>query len=165
MNIIMPYYGQHNMTLDSKKAFGSCTISPYITGAYRTTTTSALQKVTDLQPSTYNQQEANLCPSFEQDLSSNLFSPETSLPNDYEIKSSGIHIQPCIIFFSTIKFPFAENHRDSGAKAIYTDGSKWTKALVCIRTFRKLWNNSLTWKGKLDHSSSLVFQAEILACN
>ncbi|GBO46295.1 hypothetical protein AVEN_109964-1, partial [Araneus ventricosus] len=53
----------------------------------------------------------------------------------------------------------AENHIDSGAKAVYTDGSKTDGSAYCI-----LENYGIiaSWQGKLDHSNSLS-QAEILA--
>ncbi|GBO22192.1 hypothetical protein AVEN_211761-1 [Araneus ventricosus] len=133
----------------------------YITGAYRTTTTSALQKVTDLQPFHLQiQQEATYARVSRARSSSNFFTLIFS-PTDYEIKSSGIHIQ-LHNFLLHNQISFAENHRDSGAKAIYTDGSKMDEGTGSAYDLQKNYGIIASWKGKLDHSSS-VFQAEILA--
>ncbi|GBO22528.1 hypothetical protein AVEN_73897-1 [Araneus ventricosus] len=72
---------------------------------------------------------------------------------------------PCTSQLHTLNFllhkqiSLAENHIDSGAKAIYTDGSKTDGSAYCI-----LENYGIiaSWQGKLDHSNSF-FQAEILA--
>ncbi|GBN94752.1 hypothetical protein AVEN_148516-1 [Araneus ventricosus] len=95
----------------------------YITGAYRTTTTSALQMVAGLQPFHLQiQQEATYARVSRARSSSNFFTLIFS-PTDYESKSSGIHI-PLHNLLPHNQISFAENHRDSGAKAICADGSK-----------------------------------------
>ncbi|GBL87830.1 hypothetical protein AVEN_192016-1 [Araneus ventricosus] len=95
----------------------------YITGAYRTTPTAALQVVTGLQLLNLQiQQEETYARVAPARSSSNFFTVIFS-PTDYESKSSGIHIHPHN-FLPHNQISFAENHRYSGAKAIYTDGSK-----------------------------------------
>ncbi|GBN34733.1 hypothetical protein AVEN_248096-1 [Araneus ventricosus] len=95
----------------------------YITGAYRTTPTAALQVVTSLPPPHLQiQQEATYARVAQARSSSNFFTVIFS-PTDYESKSSGIHIRPPNFLLHN-QISFAENHIDSGAKAIYTDGSK-----------------------------------------
>ncbi|GBL90920.1 hypothetical protein AVEN_221589-1, partial [Araneus ventricosus] len=102
----------------------------------RTTPTTALQVDTGLQPLHLQiQQEATYAQARS---SSNFFSVIFS-PTDYESKSSGIHIHPHNFLLHN-QISFAENHKDSGAKAIYTDGSKTDEGILHSR---KLWNNSL----------------------
>ncbi|GBN91391.1 hypothetical protein AVEN_107724-1 [Araneus ventricosus] len=132
----------------------------YITGAYRTTPTAALQVFTGLQPLHLQiQQEAAYAQVARARSSSNFFTVIFS-PTDYESKSSGIHIQ-------TPNFPhnqisFAENHIDSGAKAIYTHGSKTDEGTGSAYCILENYGIIASWQGKSDHSNS-VFQAEILA--
>ncbi|GBL78584.1 hypothetical protein AVEN_180185-1 [Araneus ventricosus] len=153
----------HNMTSRLQKKLDSIQrlFLLYITGAYRTTLTAALQEVTGLQPLHLQiQQEATYARIARARSSSNFFTVIFS-PTDYESKSSRIHIHPPNFVLHS-KISFAENHRDLGAKAIYTDGSKTdegTGSAYCI-----LENHGIiaSWQGKLDHSNS-VFQAEILA--
>ncbi|GBN26118.1 hypothetical protein AVEN_217409-1 [Araneus ventricosus] len=130
----------------------------YITRAYRTTATAALQEVTGLQPLHLQiQQEATYARVARARYSSNFFTLIFN-PTDYESKSSGIHIQPPN-FLLRNQISTAENHRGSGTKTIYADGSKTDEGTYCI-----LENYGIiaSWQGKLDHSNS-VFQAEILA--
>ncbi|GBM79830.1 hypothetical protein AVEN_127147-1 [Araneus ventricosus] len=95
----------------------------YITGAYWTTPTAALQVVTGLQPLHLQiQQEATDARVVRARSSSNFFTLIFS-PTDYESKSSGIHFHPHDFLLHN-QISFAENHRDSGTKAIYTDRSK-----------------------------------------
>ncbi|GBO15408.1 hypothetical protein AVEN_183498-1 [Araneus ventricosus] len=95
----------------------------YITGAYRTTPTAALQVVTCLQPLHLQiQQEANYA-RVARAISSSNFSTSIFSSTHYESKSSGVHIHPQN-FLLHKQISFSENHRDSGDKAIYTDGSK-----------------------------------------
>ncbi|GBN81303.1 hypothetical protein AVEN_106820-1 [Araneus ventricosus] len=126
-----------------------------------TTPTAALQVVTGLQPLHLQiQQEATYARVARARSSSNFFTV-IFRPTDYESKCSGIHIHPPNFLLHN-QISFAENHIDSGAKAIYTDGSKTdedTGSAFCI-----LENCGIiaSWQGKLDRSNS-VFQAEILA--
>ncbi|GBL78331.1 hypothetical protein AVEN_42861-1 [Araneus ventricosus] len=55
-----------------------------------------------------------------------------------------------------------ENHRDSGAKAIYTDGSKTDEGTGSAYCILENYGIIASWQGKIDNSNS-VFQAEILA--
>ncbi|GBL79393.1 hypothetical protein AVEN_92581-1 [Araneus ventricosus] len=57
---------------------------------------------------------------------------------------------------------FAENHIDSGAKAVYTDGSKTDEGTGSAYCILENYGIIASWQSKLD-SSNLVFQAEILA--
>ncbi|GBN42815.1 hypothetical protein AVEN_222844-1 [Araneus ventricosus] len=149
----------HNMTSRLQKKLDSIQrlFLLYITGAYRTTATAALQVVTGLQPLHLQiQQETTYGRVARARSSSNFFTVIFS-PTDYESKSSGIHIHPHNFLLHN-QNSFAENHIDSGVKAIYTDGSKTddgTGSAYCI-----LENYGI--QGKLDRSNS-VFQAEILA--
>ncbi|GBO19522.1 hypothetical protein AVEN_274741-1 [Araneus ventricosus] len=87
---------------------------------------------------------------------SNIFSP-----TDYESKSSGIHIHPSNFLLHN-QILFAENHIDSRAKAIYTDGSKTDKGTGSAYCILENYGIIASWQGKLNRSNS-VFQAEILA--
>ncbi|GBM95487.1 hypothetical protein AVEN_95944-1 [Araneus ventricosus] len=126
-----------------------------------TTPTAAFQVVTGLQPLHLQiQQETTYTRVARARSSSNFFIVIFS-PTDYESKSSGIHIHPHNFLLHN-QISFAENHRDSGSKAMYTDGYKTdegTGSTYCI-----LENCGIIspWQGKLDHSNS-VFRAEILA--
>ncbi|GBM19139.1 hypothetical protein AVEN_135619-1 [Araneus ventricosus] len=113
------------MTFRLQKKLGSIQrlFLVYITGAYRTTPTAALQVVTALQHLHLQiQQEATYSRVTRARSSSNFFTVIFS-PTDCESKSSGIHIHPPNFLLHN-QISFAENHIDSGAKAIYTDGSK-----------------------------------------
>ncbi|GBL72718.1 hypothetical protein AVEN_127953-1 [Araneus ventricosus] len=55
-----------------------------------------------------------------------------------------------------------ENHRDSGAKVIYTDGSKTDEVTGSAYCILENYGIIPSWQGKLDHSNS-AFQAEIFA--
>ncbi|GBM21554.1 hypothetical protein AVEN_85362-1 [Araneus ventricosus] len=55
-----------------------------------------------------------------------------------------------------------QNHRDSGVKAIYTDGSKTDEGTGSAYCILENYETIASWRGKLDRSNS-VFQAEILA--
>ncbi|GBM30483.1 hypothetical protein AVEN_237706-1 [Araneus ventricosus] len=100
---------RHNMTSRLQKKLDSIQrlFLLYITGAYRTIPTAALQVVTGLQPLHLQiQQEATYARVARARSSSNFFTVIFS-PTDYERKSSRIHIHsPPPIFFSTIKFHF-----------------------------------------------------------
>ncbi|GBO21802.1 hypothetical protein AVEN_159923-1 [Araneus ventricosus] len=93
----------------------------YITGVYRTNPTAALQVVTGLQP-VHLQIQPTYARVARSRSSYNIFTVVFN-PTDYERKSSGIHIHPHNFLLHN-QISSAENHRDSGAKAIYTDGSK-----------------------------------------
>ncbi|GBM54324.1 hypothetical protein AVEN_198607-1, partial [Araneus ventricosus] len=54
------------------------------------------------------------------------------------------------------------NNRDSGAKAIYTDGSKTDEGTGSAYCILENYGIIASWQGKLDRSNS-VFQVEILA--
>ncbi|GBM57626.1 hypothetical protein AVEN_36615-1 [Araneus ventricosus] len=99
----------HNMTSRLQKKLDSIQrlFLLYITAAYRTTPTAALQVVTGLQPLHLQiQQGATYARVARARPSSNFFTVIFS-PTDYASKSSGIHIHPPPpIFFSTIKFHF-----------------------------------------------------------
>ncbi|GBN44232.1 hypothetical protein AVEN_61126-1 [Araneus ventricosus] len=133
----------HNMTSRFQKKLDSIQrlFLLYIAGAYRTTPTAALQVVTGLQ---------SLHP---------VANPGFG-PTDYESKSSRIHIHPNFLLHNQISF--AENHIDSGVKAIYTDGSKTDEGTGSIYCILENYRIIASWQGKLDRSNS-VFQAEILA--
>ncbi|GBL78016.1 hypothetical protein AVEN_195750-1, partial [Araneus ventricosus] len=153
----------HNMTSRLQKKLDSIQrlFLLYITGAYRTTPTAALQVVTGLQPLHLQiQQEATYARVARARSSSNFFTVIFS-PTDYESKSSRIHIHPPNFVLHS-KISFAENHRDSGAKAIYTDGSKTDEGTGSAYCILENYGIIASWQGKLDHSNS-VFQAEILA--
>ncbi|GBM95866.1 hypothetical protein AVEN_81692-2-1, partial [Araneus ventricosus] len=123
-----------------------------------TTPTADLQVVTGLQPLHLQiQQEATYARAKS---SSNFFTVIFS-PTDYESKSSGIHTHPHNFLLHN-QISFAENHRDSGAKAIYTDGSKTDEGIGSAHCIFENYGLIASWQGKLDHSNS-VFQAEILA--
>ncbi|GBN08471.1 hypothetical protein AVEN_52393-1 [Araneus ventricosus] len=115
----------HNMVSRLQKKLDSIQrlLPLYITGAHRTTPTAALQVVTGLQPLHLQiQREATYAQVARARSSSNFFSLTYS-PTDYESKSSGIHIHPHAFLLHN-QLSFTENHRDSGAKAIYSDESK-----------------------------------------
>ncbi|GBM74642.1 Protein piccolo, partial [Araneus ventricosus] len=132
----------------------------YITGAYRRTPTAALQVVTGLQTLHQIQPEATYARVARARSSSNFFTVIFS-PTDYESKSSGIHIHPPNFLIHN-QIPFAENHIDSGAKVIYTDGSKTDEGTGRAYCILENYGIIASWQGKLDRSNS-VFQAEILA--
>ncbi|GBM00651.1 hypothetical protein AVEN_118002-1 [Araneus ventricosus] len=130
----------------------------YITCECRTTPTSALQVVTGLQPLHLQiQQESNLCPSCSSNIFINFFTAIFS-PTDYESKSSGIHIH-LHNFLPHNQISFAENHRDSGTKAIYADGSKTDEGTSSAYSILENYEIIASWQGKLDHSTSVI-QAE-----
>ncbi|GBN68722.1 hypothetical protein AVEN_6214-1 [Araneus ventricosus] len=134
----------------------------YITGVYRTALTAAHQLVTGLQPfHLHIQQEATYARVPRARSSSNFFTVLFS-PTDCEIKSSGIHIQPPPYFLLHNQILFAENHIDSGAKAINTDGSKTDEGTDSAYCILENYGIIASWQGKLDRSNS-VFQAEIFA--
>ncbi|GBL53717.1 hypothetical protein AVEN_122121-1 [Araneus ventricosus] len=92
--------------------------------------------------------------------SSNIFTLKFS-PTDYESKSSKLHIHhQNILLYNQISF--AENHRDSGAKAIYADGSKTDEGIGSAYCILENYGITASWQGILNHSNS-AFQAEILA--
>ncbi|GBM82985.1 hypothetical protein AVEN_223565-1 [Araneus ventricosus] len=133
----------------------------YVTGAYRTTPTAALQVVTGLQPLHLQiQQEATYARVARASSSSNFFTVIFS-PTDYESKSSGIHIHPPNFPLHN-QISFAENHIDSGANAIYTDGSKTDEGTGSAYCILENYGIIASWQGKLDRCNS-VFQAEIIA--
>ncbi|GBM53116.1 hypothetical protein AVEN_130770-1 [Araneus ventricosus] len=126
----------------------------YITGAYRTTPTAALQVVTGLQPLHLQiQQEATYARVVRARSSSNFFTVIFS-PTDYESKSSGIHTHP-LNFLLHNQISFAENHIDSGAKDIYTDGSKTDEGTGSAYCNLENYGIIASWHGKLDRSNSV----------
>ncbi|GBM19472.1 hypothetical protein AVEN_259373-1 [Araneus ventricosus] len=133
----------------------------YITGACRTTPTSALKVVTGLQPLHLQIQQEEIYARVARARSSSNFFTVVFSPTDYESKSSGIHIHPHN-FLPHNQISFEENHRDSGAKAIYTEGSKTDEGTGSAYCILENYGIIASWQGKLDHSNS-VFQAEILA--
>ncbi|GBN82497.1 hypothetical protein AVEN_129483-1 [Araneus ventricosus] len=92
----------------------------YITGAYRTTPTAALQVVTGLQPLHLQiQQEATYDRVARARSSSNFFTV-IFRPTDYESKSSGIHIHPTPQFSSPqSNFICRKSHRLRSQGYIY----------------------------------------------
>ncbi|GBM78505.1 hypothetical protein AVEN_141602-1 [Araneus ventricosus] len=72
-----------------------------------------------------------------------------------------IQIHPHILLPHN-QISFAENHRDSGVKVIYTDESKTDEGICSAYCILENYGLIASWQGKLDHSNSL-FQAEILA--
>ncbi|GBL89958.1 Retrovirus-related Pol polyprotein from type-1 retrotransposable element R1 [Araneus ventricosus] len=153
----------HNMTSRIQKKLDSIQrlFLLYITGAYRTTPTAALQVITCLQPLHQQiQQNATYSRVARARSSSNFFTVIFS-PTDYECKRSGIHIHPPNFLLHN-QISFAENHIDSGAKAIYTDGSKTDEGTGSAYCILENYGIIASWQRKLDRSHS-VFQAEILA--
>ncbi|GBN04245.1 Putative protein in type-1 retrotransposable element R1DM [Araneus ventricosus] len=153
----------HNMTSRLQKKLDSIQrlFLLYITGAYRTIPTAALQVVTGLQPLHLQiQQETTYARVARVRSSSNFFTVVFS-PTDYESKSSGIHIHPPNFLLHN-QISFAENHIDSGPKAIYTDGSKTDEGTGSAYCILENYGIIASWQGKFDRSNS-VFQAEILA--
>ncbi|GBM53344.1 hypothetical protein AVEN_165023-1 [Araneus ventricosus] len=152
----------HNMTSRLQKKLDSIRrlFLLYITGAYRTTPTAALQVVTGLQPSTYNSNKKQLMPELlEQDLHLN-FPPLYSAQQITRAKAVNLISPPPPIFLLHNKIYFAENQRDSGAKVIYTDGTdEGAGNAYCIL---EKYGIITSWQSKLGHSNS-VFQAEIFA--
>ncbi|GBL94907.1 hypothetical protein AVEN_173300-1 [Araneus ventricosus] len=121
----------HNMTSRLQKKLDSIQrlFLLYITGAYRTTPTAALQVVTGLQPLHLQiQQEATYVRVARARSSSNFFTVLFS-PTDYESKSSGIHTPP-LIFFSTIKFHLQKITETQEPRLYLLMDLKRTKALV-----------------------------------
>ncbi|GBM62490.1 hypothetical protein AVEN_171495-1 [Araneus ventricosus] len=94
------------------------------------------------------------------DTGSNFFTVIFS-PADCENKSSGVHIHPRNFLLHS-QISFAENHRDSGAKAIYIDGSKTDEGTGSAFCILENYGIIASWQNKLDHSNS-VFQAEFFA--
>ncbi|GBM51637.1 hypothetical protein AVEN_43268-1 [Araneus ventricosus] len=98
------------------------------------TPTASLEVVTGLQPLHLQiQQEATYARVARARSSSNFFTVIFS-PTDYERKGSGIHIHPPNFLLHN-QSSLAENRSDSGAKAIYTDGSETdesTGSAYCI---------------------------------
>ncbi|GBL92374.1 Retrovirus-related Pol polyprotein from type-1 retrotransposable element R1 [Araneus ventricosus] len=142
----------HNMTSRLQKKLDSIQrlFLLFITGAYRTTPTAALQVVTGLQPLHLQiQQEATYARVARTRSSSILFTLIFS-PTDYESKSSGIHIHSHN-FLLHIQISFAENHRDSAAKAIYTDGSKTDEGTGSAYCILENYGIIAPWQCKLDH--------------
>ncbi|GBO25367.1 hypothetical protein AVEN_129839-1 [Araneus ventricosus] len=95
----------HNMTSRLQKKLDSIQrlFLLYITGAYRTTPTAALQVVTGLQPSAYKSNKNQLMPELlEQDLHPT-FSPLYSAQQITRAKTVEFIFTP-LTFFSTIKF-------------------------------------------------------------
>ncbi|GBL76671.1 hypothetical protein AVEN_53371-1 [Araneus ventricosus] len=133
----------------------------YITGAYKTTPTAALQVVTGLQPLHLQIQQEVTYARVARARSSSKFFTVIFRPIDYGRKSSGIHIHPHNFLLHN-QISFAENHRDSGTKAIYTDGSKTDEGNGSAYCALENYGIIASWQGKLDHNNS-VFQAEILA--
>ncbi|GBM10142.1 hypothetical protein AVEN_258746-1 [Araneus ventricosus] len=130
----------HNMTFRLQKKLDSIQrlFLLYITGAYRTTPTSALQVVTGLQPlHLLIQQEATYARVARARSSSNFFTV-IFIPTDYESKSSGIHIPPPpLIFFSTIKFHLQKITETQEPRLYILMDIKRTKALVVHIAFSK----------------------------
>ncbi|GBL89587.1 hypothetical protein AVEN_162348-1, partial [Araneus ventricosus] len=133
----------------------------HITGAYRTTPTSALKVVTGLQPLHLQIQQEEIYARVARARSSSNFFIVVFSPTDYESKSSGIHIHPHNFLLHN-QISFEENHRDSGAKAIYTEGFKTDEGTGSAYCILENYGIIASWQGKLDNSNS-VFQAEILA--
>ncbi|GBN44191.1 hypothetical protein AVEN_37148-1 [Araneus ventricosus] len=125
--------------------------SLYITSAYRTTPTAALQVLTGLQPLHLQIQQEATYARFARARSSSSFSTFIFGPTDYESKS---------YFLLHNQISFVENHRDSCVKAIYTDGSKTDEGTGRAYCILENYGVIASWQGKLDHSNS-VFQAEI----
>ncbi|GBN23027.1 hypothetical protein AVEN_30138-1 [Araneus ventricosus] len=152
----------HNMASRLQKKLDSIQrlLLLYITDAYTTPPTAGLQVVTGLQPLHLQiQQEATYARVARARSSSNFFTVIFS-PTDYERKSSGIHIHPPNFLLHN-QISFAENHIDSVAKAIYTDGSKTDEGTGSAYCILENYGIIASWQGKLDRNNS-VFQAEIL---
>ncbi|GBN80563.1 hypothetical protein AVEN_25075-1 [Araneus ventricosus] len=152
---------QHLCRIAEKPGLHSTSVSFLYTGAYRTTLTATLQVVTGLQPLHLQiQQEATYARVAQARSSSNFFTVIFN-PTDYERKSSGIHIHPPNFLLHN-QISFKENHIDSGATSIFTDGSKTEEGTGSAYCILENYGRMASWQGKLGHINS-VFQAEILA--
>ncbi|GBM44041.1 Retrovirus-related Pol polyprotein from type-1 retrotransposable element R1 [Araneus ventricosus] len=112
---------RHNMTSRLQKKLDSIQrlFLLYITGAYRTTPTAALQVVTGLQPLHLQiQQEATYARVARARSSSNFFTVIFS-PTDYESKSSGIHIHSPQFSSPQSNFICRKSHRLRSQGYIY----------------------------------------------
>ncbi|GBL73289.1 hypothetical protein AVEN_159328-1 [Araneus ventricosus] len=122
----------------------------YINGAYRTTPTAAPSGHRSSTHPPTNPTRSNLCPS----CSSKIF-----------IQLFRSYLQPKRLRkqkqWNSYSPPFAEKHRGSEAKTIYTDGSKTDEGTGSAYCILENYGIIASWQGKLDHSNS-VFQAEIL---
>ncbi|GBN10100.1 hypothetical protein AVEN_161691-1 [Araneus ventricosus] len=78
--------------------------------------------------------------------------------NDW-LKDSGCFLTSLAAILAIMS---SENYRDSGAKAIHTDGSKTDEGTGSAYCIRENYEIIASWQGKLDHCNS-VFQAENLA--
>ncbi|GBM72483.1 hypothetical protein AVEN_106620-1 [Araneus ventricosus] len=112
-------------------------------------------------PPPTNPTRSNLCPSCSSKVFIQLFHRYITETTDYENKSGGIHTHPHNFLLHN-QISFAENHRESEAKAIYTDGSKTEESTGSAYFFLENYGIIASWQGKLDHSNS-VFQIDILA--
>ncbi|GBM57964.1 hypothetical protein AVEN_72915-1 [Araneus ventricosus] len=126
----------HNMTSRLQKKLDSIQrlFLLYITGAYRTTPTAALLVVTGLQPLHLQIQQEATYARVARARSSSTFSPLYLAQQITRGKAvEFIFIPPNFLLHNQISL--AENPIDSGAKAIYTDGSKTdegTGSAYCI---------------------------------
>ncbi|GBM63179.1 hypothetical protein AVEN_185558-1 [Araneus ventricosus] len=90
------------------------------------------------------------------------FSPLYSSQQIMTAKTVEFIFTPSPNFLLHNQISFAENHIDSGVKAIYTDGSKTDVGTGSAYCILENYGIIASWQGKLDRSNS-VYQAEILA--
>ncbi|GBN49607.1 hypothetical protein AVEN_240236-1 [Araneus ventricosus] len=113
-------------------------------------------------PSTYKSNKKQLMPELlEQDLHPT-FSPLYSAQQISRAKAVEFIFTPPPYFLLHSQISFAENHIDSGVKAMYTDGSKTDEGTGSAYCILENYEILASCRGKLDRSN-LVFQAEILA--
>ncbi|GBN12234.1 hypothetical protein AVEN_50939-1 [Araneus ventricosus] len=147
----------HNMTSRLQKKLDSIQrlVFLYITGAYRTTPTAALQVVTCLQPLHLQIQQGatHLHPTFSQ-----LYSAQQIT----RAKAVEFIFTPPPNFLLHNQISFIENHIHSRANAMYTDGSNTDEGTGSAYCILENYGIIASWQGKIDHSNS-VFESEILA--
>ncbi|GBM33525.1 hypothetical protein AVEN_273018-1 [Araneus ventricosus] len=111
---------------------------PYITGAYRTTPTAALQWSPVFNPSTFKSNKRQLMPELLEQGLHPTFSPLYSSQQITRAKAVEFIFTPRPNFLLHNQISLAENHIDSGAKSIYIPMDlKQTKALVAHIVFSK----------------------------
>ncbi|GBM51449.1 hypothetical protein AVEN_147130-1 [Araneus ventricosus] len=137
-----------------------CPFLLYITDAYRTNPTAALQVVTGLQPLHLQIQKEGTYARVARARSSFNFFTVIISSTYYESKSSGIHIHSHNFLLHN-QISIAENQTRE-PRLYYTDGSKTDEGTGRAYCILENYGIIASWQGKLDHSN-LVLQAEILA--
>ncbi|GBM10711.1 hypothetical protein AVEN_105-1 [Araneus ventricosus] len=111
-------------------------------------------------PPPTNPTKSNLYPSCSSKIFIQLFHRYIQPNRLREQKQWNSYLPPNFLLHNEISF--AENHIDSGAKAIYTDGSKTDEGTGSAYCILENYGIIASWQGKLDRRNS-VFQAKILA--